>query len=138
MRTIHSPSHQMLIFHGQLQSKYCILIETFTFYFSGDAWATKIIITIHITINMWFQDVTYMYNLVVVQSSYMENVMEDNNKFDFMENYKKDRTWFHCVQLVGKFMLNNNDMPYSSTNTPKHYLEGSYTWSIECFEMELF
>jgi hypothetical protein len=35
--------------------------------------------------------------------------VEDNNKFDFIENYKKDRTWLHCVQLVGKFMSNNNE-----------------------------
>jgi hypothetical protein len=39
----------------------------------------------------------------------MENVMEDNNKFDFMEKYKKDRTWPHSVQLVGEFMSNNNE-----------------------------
>ncbi len=51
----------------------------------------------------------HIYNLDVVQSSYMENVMEDNNKFDFMEKYKKDRTWPHSVQLVGEFMSNNNE-----------------------------
>jgi hypothetical protein len=33
---------------------------------------------------------------------------------------------------------NNNDMPYFSTNTPKHCLDGSYTWSLEYFEMEVF
>ncbi len=33
---------------------------------------------------------------------------------------------------------NNNDMPYFSISTPKHYLESTYTWSLEYFEMELF